>query len=532
MNKDLKSKEDASPLTTSTESETFDTWTVITDKTTDLIPQEIPSPPPTPEKVDEEDEEDEIAEDAVRVEVFKATDDQLENRYNDIDDLSDGISIISECESVGRISPHPELRKHLSELNMRFVEVIPPSLRMTNSAGSDSTSRNYEASSEHSSDVFHQVEPLLENNRRPRRSSCQLTDTSDFQPTLRSGLRGLFYVGALLGVLAFISKLKYESVHGTNTDVLNQKINDLELKNNLMRAEIDILAKQVNYLTTLSENKKYSSSSSNKPKSNPSSKEKKVKVWPGNGNIIEEVEVNPKEFKTPYKCDGHNNVDIAGMCIELPKTSENVVDSLGEKVRTVIEENEHFANFEKIVDKVVKMTENPFGEKVDKPREAPDSERVNPKEYQPKKNDYTPHEHKPDKYEGKKYDNEGKKYDNEGKKYDNKRESFKKHKKNDDDDDDDSGESKERYRRDRSSEDFNGSGERYKKSKDYKKYDKYSSSEYENAKRDADGQWHEKLMQHRENARKNSDKHRHDKNWYIERGDSREQARVTEQKYR
>ncbi|XP_055910263.1 uncharacterized protein LOC129944683 isoform X2 [Eupeodes corollae] len=534
MNRNFKSKKDASPLTTSTESESFDTWTVITDKSKELTREEIPSPPPTPEKSEEEDES---SEDAVRVEVLQASVDKLENRYSELDDISDGISIISDCESVGRMSPHPELRKHLSELNMRFVDVLQPSLRMTNSAG-DNTSRFYEGSSERSSDVFHQVEPLLENNRKSRRASeRQMANSPDFQPTLRSGLRGLFYVGAFLGVLAFISKLKYESALGTNSDVLNQKIDDLELKNNLMRAEIDILSKQVNYLTTLSENQKYSTS--NKPKSKPS-REKKMKVWPGNGNNIEEVVISPDDLKTPYKCEGPNNMDVAGMCVELPRAGESIVDSLGEKVRFVIEESDHFTNFEKVFDKLVKLTDNPFSGNDEKPTATQGTERLQ----KPKESTYTPHEHKPDKYESRKYENDQPtdksdrkknekdqkldKHDNESKKYENKRKNFKKQQNFDD-----SGESKERYRRgDRSNEDFNGSGERFKKSKDYKKYDKYSSAEHENAKRNADGEWHEKLMHHRETSRKNNDKHRHDNNWYIERGDSREQARVTDQKYR
>lgn len=527
----------ATPLTTSADSESFDTWTVINDKADDLTTHNIPSPPPTPKKRTITED----AEDAIQVETLNNSDDVLDNRYTEIDDLSDGISIISECESVGRISPHPELRKHLSELNIRFGDVLQPSIGISNSV-CDATSQNYEASSEHSSENTHQVEQVKENTRRNRKSSRQLVESpSDLQPTIQIGLRGLFYVGALLGILAFLSKLKYESVLGSNTNVLSDKINDLELKNNLMRAEIDILSKQVRYLTTLSENEKYSTS--NKQKSN-ASKEKKFKVWPGNGDTIENVEVDEKDLKTPFKCAGQNNIDIAGMCLNTPKKGESIVDYVGEKVRNVLEDTDHFANLEKVVDKVVKITGNPFN--VNKAAEKPLETTEKPETVQPKDDDFTPHEHKSEKHESKKYE----KYDNREK------ESYKKHKnynnsgehkegyrksRSDNDSGErkehyrknrsDSEERKERYSKDRSSEDHNESGENYRKSKDFKKFYKYSE-EHENAKRESDSNWHEKLMQHRENSRKNNDKQRHDKNWYIERGDSRESARASDQRHR
>lgn len=630
MNKSPISKEDA--LTTSTESETFDTWTVITNQPTNLISEKIPSPPPTPDKMEPDTES---TEDALRVEILSINenDDQsvirftnqsqarannslflFFDRYVDSDDLSDGISIISECDSIGRISP--QLRKHVSELNMRFVDVIESPLRMTRSvAGGDATSRFYEASSEHSSDGFHHMEPLMENNRRKPRASRQLADSSTHsRPTLR--IKGLFIIGALLGILALVSKQRYEAMLGnTNTAEPYPKIDELELQHHLMRAEIDILAKQVNYLSAIAEELKYFDFNKSK-----NSKQKKMKVWPGNGNIVEDIEINPKDLKKPFKCNGHNNVDIAGACIEIPNSAESLVDSLCEKVRTVIEESEQFGKIEKIVDTTAKTTEKDDdaieenskpspkesqqnqpentpqehksdNKKYDKKREpikrqknvdhsdesreqyhrkdrssedtggsgerlkkskdhkkydkyeyenakkdadekivdktakptgrlekdddtTQEDSKPSPKESQKNKPEYTPHEHKSDKYENKKYDS--------------KRETLKKHK-----NDDHSGESGEKYhRKDRSSEDFDDSGERIKKSKDHKKYDKFSSGEYEKAKKDADGQWHEKLMKHRENSRKTNDKQRRDKNWYIERGDSREQARATEEKYR
>lgn len=496
-----KSTSDASPLTTSSEPESFDTWTMITSKIADAISNDIPSPPLTPEEPlqeDEPDTENELDEDVVK---------HSNNRQSEVEDISDGISIISECESVGRISPHPELRKHLADLNTKLDDVIEPTLR--NRKSSKTNELSLDVNSHQSADTFHHVKPLVKKNRRSRKNSEQNLEIYSDDGFARP-LRYMYNILVICAiVILFTVTFSHIREHKAIKEELNKKIFDLELRNSILSAELINLR---GYIESLGKTQK--ETTHDRPNSNSSKKkEKKTKVWSGAGEPIESFDFPETNSKESVKCEP-NGIYIDGKCTEtpLPDTNTDYDDD-----KPISESYRKFLRSQGLTDNdIIKLYSEEVAKKFGK--------------RQQKKNENTPREHHSGKYDGKKDE----KYEKRGKEF------YKKHKHHDGSGDkqeryrkersgDDSGESYERYSKEKSDEDFNGSGRRYKNSKDNKKFNKHSSSDYENVHIDDDDHdWLEKRMEHRANARKHDDKHRHDNNWYIERGDSREEARIFE----
>lgn len=411
----------------------------------------------------------------------------VEDADTQAEDVSDGISIISDCESTGRISPHPFLREHLNELSFKF-------------------------------DAGHEL-PLLGNlpelntgqeiRERRRAAGLQLDDAAPsaaasaassvlgyrLPPLVQNGLTAVFYVGATLAILAFIGRLRNPEwqVLGGGKPIadLNQRMVELELQNNLMRAEIDIMSKQLLYLNSMA-------GQGQGQGQGQARKLKTFKAWPGNGNSGDPVDITKADLKRPYKCPNGNYVEIAAMCMEMKPHAESLVDEIGNVVNDVLQQSPAFQNFEKVTERLGTLAG----------KDAPPTETDTPTgkptvgASEPSKA-FHAHGEKlraPPIDNGNRYPNMDASKERYKTKYNQKRQEHKH-------------DSKERYNRkylDKSKEQQHGRKQRHGDNDD-----------------SGSGEWHERMMQHREQSRqRNEQKHNH--NWYIERGGSREQIRSSE----
>ncbi|TMW49850.1 hypothetical protein DOY81_005066 [Sarcophaga bullata] len=576
---------------TSTESsDTFDSWTLLSDKDK---PKAVDSLDDSVNRIEilkasdhgeQEDEEEASEEDDKAHKNHEGA--QKQDSLND--DLSDGISIISESESVGRISPHPYLRDHLHDLNLKFslsdhiddsilermrmreemeiaasVPLTPASAPVpvtVPSSNGDQHLRQRRKSSSSSNTTD-------EANRALQKASQTVAPLhTNLPPIVRKGLQGIFLIGVGLAILALIGKIvnpTWQHLPKVDSTVKNaeleQKVNDMELQNNLMRAEIDLLNKQVKYLSSL--NDPYQQQQQQQHGKYKNYKDSKTfKAWSGNGDTLKPVDISKEDLRKPYKCPDGSFVEIANMCMEQrPKGEPSLIDQLGKVMGDLKEKSELFKTFEEVAEELQGFQDNPFEQIIPNvPQNKPiyeAAEDLNQKlpyneKYQknrPKGEDY--HSSAPYKqHKQGKYDDDSKEYKKSfGKDYkkDSKESRFRDNSK-------ERGEwkgnkfnnnSKERkYRKDNSKERFNKqfddddshenskenhSKERNNNSKQKRKYDKNDSDEHYN------GEWQTNYMKHRENLRKtNEQKYQDNKNWYIKRGDSRENKRSGEKFYR
>ncbi|EDV99868.1 GH12167 [Drosophila grimshawi] len=410
------------------------------------------------------------------------------------EDVSDGISIISDCESTGRISPHPFLR----ELNIKFElgDELPPSIRNLSEHGGAQQVRERQITASELDGVA-QPQTALSHKSHP---DSELTNPKilvgyRLPKLVENGLTAVFYVGATLAILAFIGRLRNPEWKvlggdgaGGGDNALEQRLVELELQTNLMRAEIDIMSKQLLYLNSLTPGQSQSPSKSDSQSKYQQRKAVKFGAWTGNGNSMDAVEITKDDLKRPYKCPDGKYVEIAAMCIEKEPHAESLADEIGNVVNDVLQQSQAFHNFEKVTERLDTIagitgdTPNTFqelgGEEVRTPPPPPPSD---PKHYVPvesKERYRKKHTHKL-KNDGDQQQQQSKEYlDQRSKKYDSK-ERYTKHY------------AKRHHRQD----DDSGSGE-----------------------------WHERRMQHREHSRTQHEQRRNN-NWYIERGDSREQKR-------
>lgn len=496
------------------------------------------------------------------------------------DDLSDGISIISESESVGRISPHPYLRDHLHDLNLKFSlsdhmdDSILERMRMQEeieiaasvpltaapvpipSSNGEQHLRQRRKSSSNATD---------EANRALQKASQTVAPLhSNLPPFVRKGLQGIFLIGVGLAILAVIGKIvnptwqhlpKLDST-AKNAE-LEQKVNDMELQNNLMRAEIDLLNKQVKYLSSLNDPYQQQHQQHGKYKNYKDSKT--FKAWSGNGDTLKPIDITKEDLRKPYKCPDGSFVEIANMCIEQrPKGVPSLVDQFGKVMGDLKEKSEFFKTFEEVAEELQGFQDNPFEQLMQAvPTNKPiyeAAEDLNQKlpynekyqKHRPKGEDY--HSSAPYKqHKQGKYDDDSKEYKKSfGKDYkkDSKESRFRDSSKERGEwkgDKFDNNSKERKYRKDNSKERFNKqsddnshenskenqSKERNNNRKQKRKYDKNGSDEHYS------GEWQTNYMKHREHQRKaNEQKYQDNKNWYIKRGDSRENKRSGEKLYR
>lgn len=557
--------------TTSTESsDTFETWTLVNDKEKNKLQDNLKNDNENRVEIlknSDNDKEHHKAEEEEERTIEQEP--QLKDSLIDVtnDDFSDGISIISENESVGRISPHPFVTDHLHDLNMKYSlsdhmddtilnkmredmenESVPLQMQQPLAAEEDQQLRQRHRSITFTAD---------RDNQALQKASQTLATANELVPLVKRGLQGIFYLSVGLAILGLIGKIVNPTwkplatiVNSSPSTVeLEQKVNDMELQNNLMRAEIDLLNKQVKYLSTLNEPQQQ------KPTKYKDYKESKTfKAWSGNGDSLKPVDITKQDLKKPYKCPDGSFVEIANMCMEQRRANEpSLVDQFGQVVEDLKEQSEAFKTFEMVAEELQGFQPNPFDMFSEQEDPAAHKKQFikNKPVYETNKQDpnlNVPHKHnKYNKAEGK-YD-ENYKLNKEFKKSLGKDEykqsrDFKKYsdpenigdhsrERNEWKSDKFGNNSRERKsRKDNSKErytkDFDDSKENSKENQSKERYNK-QKRKYN----DDSGEWQEKYMKHREQQRKqNEQKYQDNKNWYIKRGDSRENKRSGDKQYR
>ncbi|XP_064536960.1 uncharacterized protein LOC135427397 [Drosophila montana] len=418
------------------------------------------------------------------------------------EDVSDGISIISDCESTGRISPHPFLREHLNELNFKYDSghELPLLGNLPEDIAVQQIRERRRVQLELDDALQAETSsPVV----RPQSELSQPTQAGYRLPTLvQSGLTAVFYVGATLAILAFIGRLRnpeWQVLGGEKPLAeLEQRLVELELQNNLMRAEIDIISKQLQYLSSLA-----GSGQGQAQAQSQGRRAKTFKAWPGNGNSVDPVDITKADLKRPYKCPDGQYVEIAAMCMENKPHAESLADEIGNVVNDVLQQSQAFHNFEKVTERLGTLA----GQK-ETPSDSPKTFHAHGEKMRPTPLDNNSRGpvpvpvHVPQPT-----------FDS----------------------------SKERY----------ATKHNHKRQEHSRERNRYKSSEYDSSRRHADkskeergkkrhgehdndsgsGEWHERMMQHREQSRQRHEQKRNN-NWYIERGGSREQIRSGETRRR
>ncbi|XP_043863674.1 uncharacterized protein LOC6586135 [Drosophila mojavensis] len=460
------------------------------------------------------------AEEAKEDEQSNAESTLVEDADTQAEDVSDGISIISDCESTGRISPHPFLREHLNELSFKFDagHEVPLLGNMP----------DLNAAQEMRERRRRDPRPALQLNNAPQPAAQPAAPSTAVQrryrmpPLMHNGLTAIFYVGATLAVLALIGRLRNPEwkVFSSNEAIpdLDQRLLDLELQNNLMRAEIDIMSKQLLYLSSIAgqghgpgqgqgqgQGKGHGHGQAQAQPRKP----KTFKAWSGNGDSVDPVVITKADLKRPYKCPDGNYVEIAAMCMEAKPHAESLADEIGDAVNDVLRQSQAFHDFEKVTELLGTLAgedETPTSTPTPAPNVGAsdpskafhvhgDKMRAPPLETN--KQRYPNTDASKERYKTK-YNNNAKWQDSKEQKYDSKE-----HKYN----------SKER---------------RYRKHLGNSKEQQHGRKQRHDDDDDsASGEWHERMMQHREHARQRHEKKRNN-NWFIERGGGREQIRSSE----
>ncbi|KAH8387322.1 hypothetical protein KR093_006296 [Drosophila rubida] len=477
------------------------------------------------------------------------------------EDFSDGISIISDCESTGRLTPSPTPRALLNDLNTSFElgNDLPPTPNHHAAHSQQLRMRRQqlqEAQDTTDGDQPKQPAAVAELNTPPQSNSVM---GYRLPAVVQSGLTAVFYVCCTLAMLAFVGRLRNPEWQMLGDDKqlaqLEQRLVDLELQNNLMRAEIDIMSKQLNYLSGQPHAQPPASSSS----TFQGRKLKTFKAWPGNGNSGDPVDITKQDLKRPYKCADGKFVEIAGMCVESKPHAESLADEIGNVVNDVLQQSQAFHNFEKLTEQLGTLAGAGDDEASETPSTAFHAHDENANTYNANRGK--------ERYQGKKWSNEqqarfksneyeakrraARSNSNEHDSDENGNENSKERKQRDksnehtryksnEHDSDENENSKERKQRDKSNE-HSKEHTRYKsnehdsKERHHKKYadkskERYGKKQQQHRKQhddDDSGEWHERMMQHRENARQHQDQKRNN-NWFIERSSNREQRRSGE----
>ncbi|XP_034655081.1 uncharacterized protein LOC117892819 [Drosophila subobscura] len=461
------------------------------------------------------------------------------------DDISDGISIISDCESTDRISPHPFLRDTLADLNFNELPNTPIRLSHRDMGGvlpplpPPPPPPHRQRRHKHT-----ETEPYVEPEMNLLQQETKLEALYRMYPLMQNSLTAVFYVGATLAILGFIGKLQHPEWPGLGNDKpiaeLERRLGELEMSNNLMRAEIDIMSKQLQYLSSgqgpayAPDGGMYYSNDYGQDKdqggTRPGKKYKKFKAWPGLGDSMEPLDITKEDLKKPHKCRDGQYVQVASMCLESPLPAPgSLVDEIGDAVHDVLQQSQAFRNFEKVTEKLGALGTGGVEDEGDvtSTNEAkafhPDGREQARGNFNSNGNGNSHKQPKPkvDRYNDKYSPNASKdryndKY-NPNHSHEGKRDSSRGRSKEED-------YSKEHNKR-RHNDDASVKRERFHKNG--KKQRHANSGERDES--DGSGEWHGKMMQQREQSRHKHDQKRKDNsNWYIERGDGREQARSSE----
>ncbi|XP_017064656.1 uncharacterized protein LOC108103620 isoform X2 [Drosophila eugracilis] len=402
------------------------------------------------------------------------------------DDISDGISIISDCESTDRISPNLFLREPLlgdlgfSDLPTSPVELIAP---INTGQLKEYPERQQEQEQEDPKTIV--------------RSKFEL----QLPPLVQNGLTAFFYVAATLAILAFLGKLRNPEwqVLGEEKPLveLERRVGELELQNNLLRAEIDIMSKKIQYLGSGQDTMQRQGAGRSKGKT--------FKAWPGNGDSVKPVDITKDDLKQPFQCADGQFVEIAGMCLENKQHLDSLTDEIGDAVNDVLQQSGAFHKFEKVTEKLGTFADDD-NENVNNDPQTATSHGQSSKLADGMKERYRP-----------KYKQE---YSSNERKQRRPDQDHSRRSRNDHDHSKEYG--KKKY--------YDQSSNRGRHNKKSNENSNENSKERGDPNDSGSGEWHERMMQQRENARHKHAQKRNNNNWYIERGDSREKMRSGETK--
>ncbi|XP_023035276.1 putative uncharacterized protein DDB_G0282129 isoform X2 [Drosophila willistoni] len=449
------------------------------------------------------------------------------------DDISDGISIISDCESTERISPHPFLSDHLNEL-LHFNDLSTP-IVLTTSSSSQAPDQQPEENQlkqrrhENAPNEDDDGESLSNNDKNlmvRQQTSSALSGYQRLPNLVQSGLTAVFYVGVTLAILAFIGKLRHpewengNGESGKSMSNLERRLEDLELQNNLMRAEIDLISKQLQYLSS------DQGPTQQQQQQQQGRKAKTFKAWSGNGDAGQPVDITKEDLKRPFKCQDGNYVEFAAMCLESKKTTaehaESLVDEIGNVVNNVLQQSQTFQRFEKVTDRLAASTNvdgnanngdeigSDFSKKQQQQRQKNINKYSSESPQTAQSGSHHQHQHSREEQQSKFYKKQ--RYAANSKENDSKERYKKKFYKEHDDSDEHRSQQRGKKPRRMSKED-----------------DDDDDDDDDNNNNSGSGEWHQQMMQHREQSRKRNQRNNNN-NWYIERGDSREQKRSGETK--
>ncbi|XP_017062336.1 uncharacterized protein LOC108102155 isoform X3 [Drosophila ficusphila] len=404
------------------------------------------------------------------------------------DDISDGISIISDCESTDRISPNLFLREPLVDLGFGELPTSPIELIAPTGSG----------------------QQLNEYPEREQVDSANIVRSKfelQLPPLVQNGLTAFFYVAATLAILAFVGKLRHPEWQVLGEDKplveLERRVGELELQNNLLRAEIDIMSKKLQYLGSGIQDSAQQQRQAARSKGG-----KTFKAWPGNGDSVSPVDITKEDLKQPFQCPDGQFVEIAGMCLENRQHIESLTDEIGDAVNDVLKQSGAFHKFEKVTEKLGNFAGEDEDEKPSK-SSRPDAATSHGQQKlaNGSKERYRPKYKQDNSYERKPKSSKEQDYSRRSRQDDHSKEQAKRkyH--------DQSG--RGRYNNKHSKKSNEHSHENSKEGDHHQNNDDDSGS----------GEWHERMMQHRENARHKNAQKRNKNNWFIQRGDSREQKR-------
>lgn len=446
---------------------------------------------------------------------------------SNVDDISEGISIISESESAGRASPlaikanlnSVNLNDYSNQENMSSNSKLQLPIHIPQSSYLLSSTMNTpEENSIRHRRIRHSSE-IPEPKALNPRNVTSIVERS-MHPLIRHSLKVAFSICVGLAILAFIGKLRNPDwqpwLVSKNLSVLEEKLTNLEIKNNLMRAEIDILSKQVSYLSTLWEKgknirgnfEKVQKSQHHHYKQTAESpmkqRSKTFNAWSGNGDNIDPVKIRKNDLKRSFKCPNENFREIAGICVERTESNiKNMEDFCDDVVVEQIFEDIELLKEDSGTDEAVNLDEPSFSKA--NPSDIymfKDSQNSNKKEQYISENKYDTtrywkqHQHL--------YSEEDEDINTYGEESGRKKIS-----------------SKQRFGK-RYKE---RSGENMLKGHFHKDLNSDRGPRISAERLPKSGEWHGKLMKQREAARNENEFRQRKKNWYIERGNEREKMR-------
>lgn len=251
------------------------------------------------------------------------------------DDFSDGISIISESDNSHCSDSQTVTTKGSSAAQLEANKLKDLS--------------NISNSSSEETDILRRELRLL------RQQSQQLIEQGKELVIARNGsgseflaskvnITWRFVIFALTLILAFIGTLSHFWLSAPKDLDLIRRLDEVTAQNEILRLEIDNLFQIIERLKENRYSEHYDDG-----KNRFSKNKEKLKVWPGNGNFFDQIEIPKEALKSSYKC-GDGKDDVAGFCITSDSRNPppiNIVEKPGKIEQEIVYEKEDFQDKKK-----------------------------------------------------------------------------------------------------------------------------------------------------------------------------------------